>query len=469
MKRGLVYNYNQYCGDIIEQEDGNYCFQYTPDYLASESSAISVTIPLSRDKIQKERLLGFFDGLIPEGWLLNIATYHFKIKSRDRMELLLSVCGDCIGSASIKRDNSLVNLSAVKEPESSNINKRKVGIVPVSRRSKRKILERKKIMKQVNLTGRCLVCGEKCAEQYHSLCAQQLFGLKATQIDHQLNIDLEDVEELAKTNLNQSLSVTGAQQKLSLSIMASVKEQKRLTFVTGEGLYILKPPPKEVPDFPANEHCIMMLAKALGLDVASHGLIVFSSGECGYITRRFDRSISPAGKISKRSMEDFGQIFNRNIDADKYKGSYEQVGTWLRENATIPGQQLIRYFEYVFFSYLIGNNDLHLKNLAILTEGGKVVFAPGFDLVSTQLIDTEPQKELTLPMQGKINNVNYKDWLAFGEYLKIPTKVSKRILNQYLLRYELMEKTIKRSFLPKKKQEQLLKFIKSKLSKIDFK
>ena len=88
-------------GRLEEQEDG-YVFRYDPSYLsAPESLAVSLSLPLCEEAYFDKRLFPFFDGLIPEGWLLEIAERTWKLDPRDRMGLLLACCRDCIGAVSV--------------------------------------------------------------------------------------------------------------------------------------------------------------------------------------------------------------------------------------------------------------------------------------------------------------------------------------------------------------------------------
>ena len=101
MKQGKIYLYNQYVGLLTEDETG-FTFAYDTGYLASEGAeAVSLTLPLSNEPYHDTVLFPFFDGLIPEGWLLNIAESSWKINQRDRMSLLLACCKDCIGAVSV--------------------------------------------------------------------------------------------------------------------------------------------------------------------------------------------------------------------------------------------------------------------------------------------------------------------------------------------------------------------------------
>jgi serine/threonine-protein kinase HipA len=104
MRSAKVYIENTDAGRLLETEDG-YEFYYLPAYLASKLAApISLTLPLIDKKYTERQLFPFFDGLIPEGWLLEIATNNWKLNPRDRMGLLLKCCHDCIGAVSIREE-----------------------------------------------------------------------------------------------------------------------------------------------------------------------------------------------------------------------------------------------------------------------------------------------------------------------------------------------------------------------------
>ena len=102
MKKANVFLKDQLAGILIENEEG-YTFLYDSKFLKSEQAeAISLTLPLTESPYQDKVLFPFFDGLIPEGWLLDIAQKNWKIDLRDRMALLLACCKDCIGAVSIE-------------------------------------------------------------------------------------------------------------------------------------------------------------------------------------------------------------------------------------------------------------------------------------------------------------------------------------------------------------------------------
>lgn len=101
MKQAVVYLRGIKTGILTEDENG-YTFKYEADYLSSANAeAISLTLPLSDKTYHDKVLFPFFDGLIPEGWLLDIAEKNWKIDARDRMSLLLACCRDCIGAVGV--------------------------------------------------------------------------------------------------------------------------------------------------------------------------------------------------------------------------------------------------------------------------------------------------------------------------------------------------------------------------------
>ena len=101
MKKAKIYYQNQLAGRLVEDENG-FTFVYDTDYLQFPTARpVSLTLPLRSEAYKSEVLFPFFDGLIPEGWLLNIAQEHWKIDLRDRMALLLACCQDCIGAVSV--------------------------------------------------------------------------------------------------------------------------------------------------------------------------------------------------------------------------------------------------------------------------------------------------------------------------------------------------------------------------------
>jgi len=87
----------------ISETDEGYLLQYDEQYMQQpDSKPISLTLPKKQESYTSKVLFPFFDGLIPEGWLLDIAVDHWKVKANDRFELLLTTCRDSIGAVTVE-------------------------------------------------------------------------------------------------------------------------------------------------------------------------------------------------------------------------------------------------------------------------------------------------------------------------------------------------------------------------------
>lgn len=106
MRQANIFLYKKLVGCLIEDENG-YHFSYNQEYLNGDNPlAISQLFPLQAEPFKSKTLFSFFDGLIPEGWLLDIAQDNWKLNANDRMGLLLACCRDCIGAVSVMEVNN---------------------------------------------------------------------------------------------------------------------------------------------------------------------------------------------------------------------------------------------------------------------------------------------------------------------------------------------------------------------------
>jgi len=102
MRRGKVYYKDSFAGIIMETDEGDFVFQYDTQFVKEHPSEfITFTMPVTDEPYIERRLFPFFEGLIPEGWLLDIAYKNWKINKNDRMGLLLACCQNCIGAVSV--------------------------------------------------------------------------------------------------------------------------------------------------------------------------------------------------------------------------------------------------------------------------------------------------------------------------------------------------------------------------------
>lgn len=103
MREAKVYYKELFAGILTETDDGEYLFRYDEMYVANHpEKLITFTMPVTIKPYRDSRLFPFFEGLIPEGWLLDIASESWKINKADRMGLLLACCRNCIGAVSVE-------------------------------------------------------------------------------------------------------------------------------------------------------------------------------------------------------------------------------------------------------------------------------------------------------------------------------------------------------------------------------
>jgi serine/threonine-protein kinase HipA len=103
MRQARIYYQDKVAGILTETDEGEYVFQYEEGYIEEHpNDFITFSMPVSKFAYRDKRLFPFFEGLIPEGWLLDIASKSWKIKKDDRMGLLLTCCKNCIGAVSVK-------------------------------------------------------------------------------------------------------------------------------------------------------------------------------------------------------------------------------------------------------------------------------------------------------------------------------------------------------------------------------
>lgn len=106
MRRARVFRGTEFAGALEETEAG-YRFSYDPSYAEREGSRpVSLTLPLRRESYEAKTLFPFFDGLIPEGWLLELGTRNWKLDPKDRFGLLLAFCRDAIGAVGVEAEEA---------------------------------------------------------------------------------------------------------------------------------------------------------------------------------------------------------------------------------------------------------------------------------------------------------------------------------------------------------------------------
>lgn len=306
----------------------------------------------------------------------------------------------------------------------------------------------------------CYFCYQPVEQgRYHPTCCKRFFGTSSLP---ELDIHPERLKQLAIVSSEAGITLTGVQPKLSL-LLEKTKGKGRLTIVGLLGNYIVKPSSSEFAYLPEVEDVTMHLASIVGIQTAQHALIPTKNGEWAYLTKRFDRN----GK-QKIHQEDFCQL-SELLTEQKYKSSYERLGKLVLKYTTNFGLEAVHYFKLVLFSFLTGNNDMHLKNFAVLHTKKGILLSPAYDLLNVNLIFPEDKEELALTLNGKKANIKRYDFDQLAEKLNMPQKVVHSIYQLFVEKQLEMYHLIAQSFLPKEYQEKYQEIIQSKMRQLDLK
>ncbi len=242
------------------------------------------------------------------------------------------------------------------------------------------------------------------------------------------------------------MSVQGVQPKLSarLNLRSSCFE-----ITDRGGRYLIKPQHEVYPELPENEDLCMRLAALVGITVPLHALIYCKDETFSYVIKRFDRH----GQSSKLATEDFAQLANMDRRT-KYSFSMERLVAIL-DLCTFPALERVRLFRRCIFNYIIGNEDMHLKNFSLITTGGKIELAPAYDFLSTTtafLQLGQPMdriEEIALTLKGKKRKLTRNLWIDYfaTDRLHLNAKIIEEELGRFSAASELWRDLINKSFL----------------------
>lgn len=309
--------------------------------------------------------------------------------------------------------------------------------------------------------NKCLYCYNELEtsdpDDFHKSCSLIFFG---TEYPPQLEYSLDQMVELAKNVVERRIAVPGVQPKLSLSLVGSslAEEENRLTVVGAlGGNYILKPPSGNFPEMPQNEHVTMRIAEAFGIRTVLSSLIRLQSGELAYITRRVDRTDSN----EKIHMLDMFQILEA---FDKYKSSMEKVGKAIGTYSNNTLLDKLYFFELTVFSFLTGNNDMHLKNFSLIKRGKIWTLSPAYDLLNVAVVNPGDDEELALTLEGKKKKLKKEHFERLGENLELNRKQIDSVFRRFIQNKKLAIAWIRNSFLSKAYQEKYIALLEERYS-----
>ena len=270
--------------------------------------------------------------------------------------------------------------------------------------------------------NKCLCCGKELETGlWHKSCIQRFFGSDELP---ELTLDAKELKAIAIAQLGDHKGVAGVQEKLSLHLDLSHKKRPRLTIFGFPSGYILKPQSSTYKRLPEFEHTAMLLAECCGIAVAPHGLVPLNGAELAYITKRMDRDGN-----KKVHMEDFCQATG-NLTMNKYRCSYEECAKLILAHSHEPYLDRIRFFEALYFCFLIGNSDAHLKNFSFRMDSwGRLTLAPLYDLLPTKVILPSDSDELGMVFNGRKNRLSKRDFEQFALSVGLDLAAATKIMN----------------------------------------
>lgn len=278
--------------------------------------------------------------------------------------------------------------------------------------------------------NRCLITHRLCGDASYSKAGLRTLSPNLTALnDFPYDARQQRREAVVRAA---NMSIQGVQPKLSVRLDAKAGV---FVIVDRGGRFIIKPQHEIYPNLPENEALTMHLARLAGIEVPVCGLVRCVDGSWSYFVRRFDR----VGHRGKVAVEDFAQLAGLSRDT-KYDFSMERLVGLLDAYCTFPAIEKVKLLRRSLFSFLVGNEDMHLKNFSLITRGGKVELAPAYDYLSTTVAflalgkRIETIEEVALPLQGKKRRLRRNQWISYyaTERLQLPGKVIDRVREDLL-------------------------------------
>lgn len=249
--------------------------------------------------------------------------------------------------------------------------------------------------------NRCPITYELCSEKYSKSGLKQLSSKLQTLNDFPYTAQ-EQV--MLAAQYASKISIQGVQPKLSVKFNVA---KAQFEIVEQGGTFILKPPHQIFPELPQNEDVTMRMAKMIGIEVPFHGLIYTKDGSLTYFIKRFDR-IQKGHKIAT---EDFSQLLGFSRET-KYDSSMEQIIKVIEQHCTFPLLEKMKLFRIIIFNFLVGNEDMHLKNFSLIRRENKVELSPAYDLLNSSIV-IKSGEEIALPLRGKKSNLKREDFVEY--------------------------------------------------------
>ena len=308
--------------------------------------------------------------------------------------------------------------------------------------------------------NRCLYCYKELGEghkDFHPNCARKFFGTADAPL---LEYRREDLDALAAQVIQAQTSLTGVQPKLSLNLYKH-EGSNRLTIVGLWGDFIFKPQTDTYPELPENEDLTMHMAEVARIKVVPHSLIRLADSTLGYITHRIDRT----KKGEKIDMEDLCQLTLHPTEY-KYKSSYEQIAKTIVAYSSMPKLDLVNFMQVLLFSFITGNNDMHLKNFSLYRPKRLYQLTPAYDLLNVAIVNPKDKEELALTLNGKKSRLNLSDFLKASATMGIEENITMQLIASMKNALPAWEELINNSFLSKDMKAAYLELIDKRIQSV---
>ncbi|MDO4510215.1 MAG: HipA domain-containing protein [Bacteroidales bacterium] len=308
--------------------------------------------------------------------------------------------------------------------------------------------------------NKCLYCYQELDEgmhDFHPKCARKFFG---THSAPSLEYRREELDELAAQVIQSQTSLTGVQPKLSLNLHKH-EGCNRLTIVGLWGDFIFKPQTDAYPQLPENEDLTMHMAEAARIKVVPHSLIRLADGSLGYITRRIDRTT----KGEKIDMEDMCQLTLHPTEY-KYKSSCEQIAKTIAVYSSTPKLDLVNFMQILLFSFVTGNNDMHLKNFSLYRPNKFYQLTPAYDLLNVSIANPKDKEEMALPINEKKARFRLVDFVKASETMGIDPRVTMQLIENMNKALPAWKQLIHDSFLSDDMKDAYIELVVTKLEKL---
>ncbi|MGV3740124.1 MAG: HipA domain-containing protein [Gammaproteobacteria bacterium] len=309
---------------------------------------------------------------------------------------------------------------------------------------------------------------KRCPITYEEITDKETYSRRGL---HMLSPQLKNLNSLNLSAAEQrmeaiaragKMSIQGVQTKLSARL--NIKDQC-FDIVDQYGHYILKPQSEFYPELPENEALTMSLAATIGIEVPTHGLLYSKDGKMTYFIKRFDRTKHK----KKYALEDFAQLSNSSRDT-KYNSSMEKVADLITQAGfcSFPKIEAVKLLKLTLFNFLVGNEDMHLKNFSLITRGQQTAMSPAYDLLNTTIAQPQTKEELALPLNGRKNNLRRRDFIDYfaTEKLKINHAAVSTVLELIYDALPIWQNLIKISFLSEHMKQRYLELLEERSQRL---